>query len=163
MRARQFALVLLCATVTLAGWCAARLGGLSWSDIEPEQGKLNWEIVDVAGPTFPMRIREAAGCDTRGLVTAFEANFHSALPTYWTILAGYLALEQPFRTDLDYYEGRADGIASVRGVSGAEARRDLAKRHELARAAPPCRGDARWPGAADAVRARLSSGRGERS
>jgi len=38
-------------------------------------------------------------------------------------------LEQPFRTDLDYYEGRASGIASVRGVSIAEARRDLAARH----------------------------------
>jgi hypothetical protein len=33
-RARQFALVLLCATITIAGWCAARLGGLEWSGIE---------------------------------------------------------------------------------------------------------------------------------
>jgi ankyrin repeat protein len=41
-------------------------------------------------------------------------------------------VEQPFRTDLDYYEGRADGIASVRGVSVAEARRDLAARHGFA-------------------------------
>jgi ankyrin repeat protein len=38
-------------------------------------------------------------------------------------------LEQPFHLDLDYYEGRANGIASVRGVSVAEARRDLAARH----------------------------------
>jgi len=30
-------------------------------------------IVDIAGPTFPQRIKEATGCDTRGLVTAFEA------------------------------------------------------------------------------------------
>ena len=37
--------------------------------------------------------------------------------------------EQPFRTDLDYYEERADGIASVMGISAAEARRDLAARH----------------------------------
>jgi ankyrin repeat protein/plasmid stability protein len=37
--------------------------------------------------------------------------------------------EQPFRVDLDYYEGRANGIASVSGVSLAEARRDLAARH----------------------------------
>jgi ankyrin repeat protein len=37
--------------------------------------------------------------------------------------------EQPFRADLDYYHGRADGIASVNGVSVAEARRDLAARH----------------------------------
>jgi ankyrin repeat protein len=41
-------------------------------------------------------------------------------------------LELPFRTDLDYYEERADGIASVKGVSVAEARRDLAKRHGFA-------------------------------
>ena len=33
-RPRQFALVLLCATATLAGWSAARLGGFEWSDIE---------------------------------------------------------------------------------------------------------------------------------
>jgi ankyrin repeat protein len=38
-------------------------------------------------------------------------------------------LEQPFQLDLEYYEGRADGIASVNGVSVAEARRDLAARH----------------------------------
>jgi hypothetical protein len=30
VRPRQFALVLLCGTVTLAGWCAARLGGFEW-------------------------------------------------------------------------------------------------------------------------------------
>ena len=39
------------------------------------------------------------------------------------------SFEQPFRVDLDYYEGRANGIASVNGVSVAEARRDLAERH----------------------------------
>jgi len=38
-------------------------------------------------------------------------------------------VEQPFRVDLDYYEGRADGIASVNGVSVGDARRDLAARH----------------------------------
>ena len=41
-------------------------------------------------------------------------------------------LEQPFRDDLDYYEGRANGIASVNGVSVDEARRDLAARHGFA-------------------------------
>jgi len=40
-----------------------------------------------------------------------------------------VTLEEPFRTDLDYYEGRAEGIASVKGVSVGEARRDLAARH----------------------------------
>ena len=34
VRPRQFALVLLCGTVTLAGWCAAGLGGFEWSDLE---------------------------------------------------------------------------------------------------------------------------------
>jgi ankyrin repeat protein len=50
----------------------------------------------------------------------------------WPKLEAYverLSLEQPFRDDLDYYEGRAHGIATVMGVSPAEARRDLAARH----------------------------------
>ena len=50
----------------------------------------------------------------------------------WPKLKSYverLPLEQPFHVDLDYYEGRANGIASVNGVSVAEARRDLARRH----------------------------------
>jgi hypothetical protein len=33
-RPRRFAPVLLCATVTIAGWCAASLGGFEWSGIE---------------------------------------------------------------------------------------------------------------------------------
>ena len=33
-RPRQFALMLLCGTVTIAGWCAARLDGFEWSAIE---------------------------------------------------------------------------------------------------------------------------------
>ncbi len=48
-------------------------------------------------------------------------------------------LEQLFRLDLAYYEGRADGIASVNGVSVAEARRDLAARHGLGSWAQLCR------------------------
>ena len=39
--------------------------------------------------------------------------------------------EQPFHTDIDYYEGRAAGIASVNGVTETEARLDLARRHGL--------------------------------
>src|SRR6188472_2504522 len=52
--------------------------------------------------------------------------------TSWPKLKAYvdrLSLEQPFHVDLDYYEGRANGIESVMGVSVAEARRDLAARH----------------------------------
>ncbi len=40
-----------------------------------------------------------------------------------------LDVEQPFHTDLEYYEERADGIASVAGTSVEEARLDLAGRH----------------------------------
>jgi ankyrin repeat protein len=40
--------------------------------------------------------------------------------------------EQPFRTDLDYYEGRAYGIATTSGISLEDARRELAQRHGLA-------------------------------
>jgi ankyrin repeat protein len=53
----------------------------------------------------------------------------------WPKLKAYverLGLEQPFRDDLEYYEGRASGIASVLGVEIAEARRDLAARHGFA-------------------------------
>ena len=50
----------------------------------------------------------------------------------WPKLVAHLeraGKEQPFRTDLEYYEGRAEGIATVNGVTLAEARRDLAERH----------------------------------
>jgi ankyrin repeat protein len=40
-----------------------------------------------------------------------------------------MSFEQPFHTDIEYYEGRADGIATVNDVTVAEARRDLAGRH----------------------------------
>jgi ankyrin repeat protein len=40
-----------------------------------------------------------------------------------------LDLEQPFRTHAEYYEGRADGIATVDGLSVTEARLELARRH----------------------------------
>ena len=63
-----------------------------------------------------VRERRAAGQDVKLVDVQFELarelGFHS-----WPKLKAYierLALEQPFRTDLDYYEGRADGIASVK-------------------------------------------------
>ena len=59
------------------------------------------------------------------LVLAREHGYSS-----WPELAHELA-EQPFRLDLDYYEGRAYGIATVNGTSLAAARRDLAQRHGL--------------------------------
>jgi ankyrin repeat protein len=78
-----------------------------------------------------VRERRAAGQEVKLAEVQFELarelGFHS-----WPKLKAYverLALEQPFRADLDYYRGRAHGIASVRGVSAADARRDLAARH----------------------------------
>jgi ankyrin repeat protein len=60
------------------------------------------------------------------LVLAREHGYAS-----WPALVHEVA-EQPFHTDLEYYEGRAYGIATVNGVSLAAARRDLAQRHGLA-------------------------------
>jgi len=40
-----------------------------------------------------------------------------------------LEVEQPFRSDVEYYEGRAAGIATTSGVGLPEARRELARRH----------------------------------
>jgi ankyrin repeat protein len=53
----------------------------------------------------------------------------------WPRLKEYverLDAEQPFHDDLDYYEGRAAGIATVDGITMAEARRELARRHGFA-------------------------------
>src|SRR5437763_37289 len=59
------------------------------------------------------------------LVLAREHGYSS-----WPALV-HEGAEQPFHTDLDYYEGRAHGIATVSGTSLANARRDLAQRHGL--------------------------------
>ncbi len=40
--------------------------------------------------------------------------------------------EQPFRTDLDYYAGRAEGIATTSGIGLPEAQAELARRHGFA-------------------------------
>ena len=60
------------------------------------------------------------------LVLAREHGYAS-----WPALVHEVA-EQPFHTDLEYYEGRAYGIATVDGSSLADARRELAQRHGLA-------------------------------
>jgi ankyrin repeat protein len=73
---------------------------------------------------LPVRLSSAQ------LVLAREHGYSS-----WSKLKAYvdrLELEQPYRTDLDYYEGRADGIATTSGASRAEARRELARRHGFA-------------------------------
>jgi ankyrin repeat protein len=78
-----------------------------------------------------VRERRAAGEDAKLADAQFELARELGFQS-WAKLKVYverLALEQPFRVDLDYYEGRASGIASVNGVGVAEARRDLAARH----------------------------------
>ena len=93
-------------------------------------------------------------------VLAREQGFAS-----WPALVHELA-EQPFRTDLEYYEGRAEGIATVNGVPLASARRDLAQRHGYSSWAGltrhvDCARERR--GACDAVHAGLPRGRGRRA
>jgi ankyrin repeat protein len=44
-------------------------------------------------------------------------------------MTSHLDVEHPFRTDVEYYDGRAEGIATVNGISVDEARRELARRH----------------------------------
>jgi ankyrin repeat protein len=77
------------------------------------------------------RARRAAGTPARLAEAQLElARAHGFAS--WPRLKGYverLGAEQPFHTDIDYYEGRAHGISTVRGVTIAEARRDLALRH----------------------------------
>jgi ankyrin repeat protein len=78
-----------------------------------------------------VRERRAAGQDVKLAEVQFELARELGFQS-WPKLKAYverLALEQPFRTDLDYYEGRAHGIATVNGVTAADARRDLAARH----------------------------------
>jgi ankyrin repeat protein len=79
------------------------------------------------------RVREqrAAGREAKLADVQFELARELGFQS-WPKLKAYverLGLEQPFHVDLDYYEGRAHGIATVNGVSIAEARRDLARRH----------------------------------
>jgi ankyrin repeat protein len=78
-----------------------------------------------------VRERRTEGQDVKLAEVQFELARELGFQS-WPKLKAYverLALEQPFRTDLDYYEGRAHGIATVNGVSAADARRDLAARH----------------------------------
>jgi ankyrin repeat protein len=81
-----------------------------------------------------VRARRAAGDHAKLADAQFELAREHGFAS-WPALKSYverIALEQPFHTELDYYEGRANGIASVDGVTVAEARRDLAARHGFA-------------------------------
>ena len=78
-----------------------------------------------------VRERRAVGREVKLAEAQFELARELGFAS-WSKLKAYverLSFEQPFRVDLDYYEGRAHGIASVMGSSIAEARRDLARRH----------------------------------
>ena len=78
-----------------------------------------------------VRERRASGLDVRLADVQFELARDLGFASWPSLKAyvGRLALEQPFSVDLDYYAGRARGIASVNGVSPPQARRDLAARH----------------------------------
>jgi len=78
-----------------------------------------------------VRERRAAGRPLKLTEAQFELARTHGLAS-WPKLKDYverLGAEQPFHTDIGYYEGRADGIATVNDVSVAEARLDLARRH----------------------------------
>ena len=77
-RPRQFALVLLCATVTLASWSAARLGGFEWSDVEHTAASI-WNRAAAPGATTPLPLAMAAAT-TLHLKLPAPAVAHAAAP-----------------------------------------------------------------------------------
>jgi hypothetical protein len=77
-RPRQFALVLLCATATLAGWSAARLGGFDWSDIELTAASI-WNRAAAPRAAAPLPLAMAAAT-TLHLKLPAPAVAHAAAP-----------------------------------------------------------------------------------
>ena len=81
----------------------------------------------------------------------------------WPALVHEVA-EQPFHTDLDYYEGRADGIATVERRHASPRRGATSRGGTASRAGTSCAAHVEAlrerRGAADAVHARLPRGRG---
>jgi ankyrin repeat protein len=78
-----------------------------------------------------VRERRAAGEDVKLADAQFELARELGFAS-WAKLKTYverISFEQPFRVDLDYYEGRANGLASVTGSTVTDARRELAERH----------------------------------
>jgi glutamate dehydrogenase len=62
-------------------------------------------IVDIAGPTFPTRLKRATGCDTRGLVTAFEAAWRVfRLEEAWAAITALDAGHCPAAAQLALYQ-----------------------------------------------------------
>jgi ankyrin repeat protein len=81
-----------------------------------------------------VRARRAAGGQAMLADVQLELAREYGFPS-WPKFKAYLEridLEQAFHTDLEYYEGRAEGIATTAGVTVAAARKDLAQRHGFA-------------------------------
>jgi ankyrin repeat protein len=81
-----------------------------------------------------VRARRAAGGQAMLADIQLELAREYGFPS-WPKFKAYLEridLEQAFHTDLEYYEGRAEGIATTAGVTVAAARKDLAQRHGFA-------------------------------
>jgi glutamate dehydrogenase len=65
-------------------------------------------IVDIAGPTFPSRLKAAAGIDTRGFVTAFEAAWRVfRLDEAWAAITALDASGVPAEAQLQLYQEAA--------------------------------------------------------
>jgi glutamate dehydrogenase len=84
-------------------------------------------IVDIAGPTFPQRIKEATGCDTRGMVTAFEAAWRVfRLEEAWASVTALDGARCPAQAQLALYQEAALAVRRqtywlARRVVGGEA------------------------------------------
>jgi glutamate dehydrogenase len=65
-------------------------------------------MVDIAGPTFASRMKSASGCDTRGLVTAFEAAWRVfRLDDAWSAIDALDETDTPAAGQLALYEEAA--------------------------------------------------------
>ena len=84
-------------------------------------------IVDICGPTFPGRLKAASGCDTRGLVTAFEAAWRVfRLDQAWAAITALDSSHCPAAAQLALYEeaslvARGQTYWLARRVAGSEA------------------------------------------
>ena len=112
VKSRQFALVLLCGTVTLAGWGAARFGSLEWSGIE-----------NIATPSGN---RGATGAATTSSpdVGAVGAPLAPAVASVAAVTASHLKPPAPVVTDAAVPPGdgaAADPVSSTLAVASAAA------------------------------------------
>jgi glutamate dehydrogenase len=106
-------------------------------------------IVDIAGPTFPGRLKGATGCDTRGLVTAFEAAWRVfRLDEAWAAITALDAGHCPAAAQLALYEEaslvlRRQTYWLARRVAGSET-----SVHTLVEGYRPAADELRAPGLA---------------